>query len=230
MTSRMAMAKEGAIRKVPIAKAVGDETRVFTPKVDQDFMTWAIREVKRESEEGASTPKEQKPINKERRLALLQHYKASSVARASNIDWQLLAKMSNGLDGPLIEKVINEAATMMKSYSNTELTQENIARAIDKVQGEGSRSTPPAANLRSRGPGFGSNPSASRGNHASGSNQNLSAPRGHNVNDNNSPSQRGGRSTGGRGGGNRPPKPKVPEFILQARAEAEKKKQQESLI
>ena len=103
------MAEEGVEAKVAIVKKMSHDVREFTPTVNQDSMVWVIREVRDESAGGASTPKESKPINKDRRLVLLQRYKASSVPRASDIDWQLLVKMSNGLDGPLIEKVINEA-------------------------------------------------------------------------------------------------------------------------
>ena len=103
------MAEEGVEAKVGIAKKMGHDVREFTPNVNQDIVAWAIREVRDESEGGSSAPKESKPINKERRLALLQRYKASSVPRASDIDWQLLVKASNGLDGPMIEKVITEA-------------------------------------------------------------------------------------------------------------------------
>ena len=144
MISRVAMAKVGAIKKVSIAKSMGDDVRVFTPKVDQDYMTWTIREVRREAEEGASTPKEPK-------------------------------------------------------------------RPGFGFNPSGSRGNHAGGNNYT--------PSAPRGNHAGGSNYTPSTPRGHNANDNNSPSQRGGRSTGGRGGGrgggNGPSKPKIPDFILQ---------------
>ena len=87
----------------------------------------------------------------------------------------------------------------------TEITQADLASAIDKVQDEERRS---GAKVPSRG-GFGFN------------------PRGNNSNDNNSPSssQRGGRGRGGdrggergglggRGGASGPPLPKIPDFIL----------------
>ena len=109
MTSSMDMAEEGVDLQVVIAHKMGDEVKPYTPFIDQHTLEWVIVEINQEADGTAEKKSKSKPIGKDRRLALLQRYKLSSVARASNIDWQLLTKTSNGLTGPLIEKVINEA-------------------------------------------------------------------------------------------------------------------------
>ncbi|KAL8792058.1 MAG: hypothetical protein Q9195_005313 [Heterodermia aff. obscurata] len=213
MGRMMEMADESVEGRAGIAAKMGDKFTDYTPIVDQDTVEWACREIEREVEEGGSSmPVKEEPINKERRIALLQGIKAASLPRAIMVNWVQLAAMSKGLSTPLIEKVIDEAATTMRAWNVTEITQVNIAKAIEKVQGESGLSGPPSANVPSRG-GFGYN---QRGNYASGSSQSSPAPRG-----NSSPnSQRGGR---GRGAG--PPKPKIPEFLRKAQEEKLKKQQ-----
>lgn len=104
------MADQGVELKIGIAEKMGDPIRDFVPKVDQGVVEWAIRGIKEEAEAGRTQkPQKLMPISKERRHGLLQRYKASSVKRASDIDWELMTKMSDGLNGPLIEMVVNEA-------------------------------------------------------------------------------------------------------------------------
>ena len=109
MTSRMDMAEEGVDLNMIITQKMGDDPKPYTPFISQIAVERAIIEVSQEADGTADKGAKSKPISKDRRTALLQRYKLSSVARASDIDWQLLTKTSNGLTGPLIEKVINEA-------------------------------------------------------------------------------------------------------------------------
>ena len=110
MTLRLVMAEESIFGVNELVKREKNEApRAFIPTVDQDRVLWAVREVTEESESVAPKPTKQKPISHDRRLALLKSYKASSVARASNIDWQLLTGKTNGFDSFRIERVINEA-------------------------------------------------------------------------------------------------------------------------
>ena len=90
------------------------------PRVSQDFFELGIKHVKNKynikplidhGERAQHLVKwnNSKSLSQAQRHDFLQTFKASSIARSDGIDWEHLATITDGFNGSLIEKVVEEA-------------------------------------------------------------------------------------------------------------------------